>query len=155
MRFRPTFFSSFMRAHAQAMNEYRGGEMSTEVVVDRICRRKLWTVDGSKSVLRAWLYCRTFNFRVHGPSSRPVPTFFFNFSFLFFSFFFNLKLPIMPFSYFVIQFNIKKHEKNMVELLDCLILLSITWTRGSLSLYSWYAWDQGQIPNMAVTGPNR
>ena len=45
------------------------------------------------------------------------------FSFLFF---FNLKLPIMPFSYFVIQFNIKKHEKNMVELLDCLILLSIT-----------------------------
>mgnify|MGYP001795671925 CR=1 FL=1 len=32
-------FSSFMRAHAQAVNEYRGGEMSTEVVVDRI----LWT----------------------------------------------------------------------------------------------------------------
>ena len=28
-------------------------------------------------------------------------------------------------------------------------------TRGSLSLYSWYAWDRGQIPNMAVTGPNR
>ena len=27
-------FSSFMRAHAQAMNEYRGGEMLTEVVVD-------------------------------------------------------------------------------------------------------------------------
>ena len=23
------------------------------------------------------------------------------------------------------------------------------------SLYSWYAWDRGQIPNMAVTGPNR
>ena len=22
-------------------------------------------------------------------------------------------------------------------------------------LYSWYAWDLGQIPNMAVTGPNR
>ena len=28
-------------------------------------------------------------------------------------------------------------------------------TRGSLSLYSWYALDRGQIPNMAVTGPNR
>ena len=28
-------------------------------------------------------------------------------------------------------------------------------TRGSLSLYSWYAWDRGQIPNMAVTEPNR
>ena len=27
-------FSSFMFAHVQAMNEYRGGEMSTEVVVD-------------------------------------------------------------------------------------------------------------------------
>ena len=34
-----SFFSSFMRAHAQAMNEYRGGEMSAEVVVDR----NLWT----------------------------------------------------------------------------------------------------------------
>ena len=32
-------FSSFMRAHAQAMNEYRGVEMSTEVVVDG----NLWT----------------------------------------------------------------------------------------------------------------
>ena len=28
-----------MRAHAQAMNEYRGDEMSTEVVVDQ----NLWT----------------------------------------------------------------------------------------------------------------
>ena len=28
-------FTSFMRARAQAMNEYRGGEMLTEVVVDR------------------------------------------------------------------------------------------------------------------------
>ena len=26
-----------MRAHVQAMNEYRGGEMSTEVVVDGNC----------------------------------------------------------------------------------------------------------------------
>ena len=32
-------FSSFMRAHAQAMNKYRGGEMSTKVVVDQ----NLWT----------------------------------------------------------------------------------------------------------------
>ena len=32
-------FSSFMRAHAQAMNKYGGGEISTEVVVDR----NLWT----------------------------------------------------------------------------------------------------------------
>ena len=39
-------FSSFMRAHAKAMNEYRGGEMSTKVVVDR----NLWTkiVDGRR-----------------------------------------------------------------------------------------------------------
>ena len=65
-------FSSFMLAHAQAMNEYRRGEMSTEVVVDR----NLWTVDGSESVLRAWLHGRTFDFRVHGPSSRPVLSFF-------------------------------------------------------------------------------
>ena len=28
-------FSSFMRAHAQAMNEYRGGEILTKVFVDR------------------------------------------------------------------------------------------------------------------------
>ena len=34
-----TIFSSFMRAHAQVMNEYRGGEMSTEVVVHGY----LWT----------------------------------------------------------------------------------------------------------------
>ena len=32
-------FSSFVRAHAQAMSEYRGGKISTEVVVDR----NLWT----------------------------------------------------------------------------------------------------------------
>ena len=52
---------------------------------------------------------RTFDFRVHGPSSRPVLTFFY--FILFFSFFFfNLKLPIMPLSYFVIQFNIKTFE---------------------------------------------
>ena len=36
-----------MRAHAQAMNKYRGDEMSTEVVVDGMCGRKLWTVDAS------------------------------------------------------------------------------------------------------------
>ena len=40
-----------MCARAQAMNEYREGEMSMEVVVDR----NLWTeiVDGSECVLRA------------------------------------------------------------------------------------------------------
>ena len=37
--FLKTVFNSFMHAHAQAMNEYRGDEMSTEVVVDR----NLWT----------------------------------------------------------------------------------------------------------------
>ena len=36
---RDDIFSSFMCAHAQAMNEYRVGEMSTEVVVDG----DLWT----------------------------------------------------------------------------------------------------------------
>ena len=35
-----------------------------------------------------------------------------------------------------------------------LSMRTIHKTRGSLSLYSWYAWDRGQIPNMAVTGPN-
>ena len=59
-----------MHAHAQAINEYRWGEMSTEVVVDRKF------VDGNEGVLRAWLHGRTFDFRVHGPSSRPVLTFF-------------------------------------------------------------------------------
>ena len=68
-------FSSFMRAHAQTWNEYRGGEMLTEVVIDEICGRKLWTADEVKVSLP------------------------------FFLFFLNLKLPIMLFSYFVIQFN--------------------------------------------------
>ena len=73
--------SSISVLHAQAMNEYREGEMSTEVVVDRNF------VDGSESVLRAWLRGRTFDFRMHGPSSRPVMTLFIYlhiFSFLFF-----------------------------------------------------------------------
>ena len=39
-------FSSFMCAHAQPMNEYREGAMSTEVVV-----RRQKFVDGSESVL--------------------------------------------------------------------------------------------------------
>ena len=34
-----SFFCSFMDVHAQAMTEYRGCEMSTEVVVDG----NLWT----------------------------------------------------------------------------------------------------------------
>ena len=56
----PAIFSSFMRAHAQAMNEYRGSEMSMEVIVDR----NLWTeiVDRWRKwqcVQRAWLHGRT------------------------------------------------------------------------------------------------
>ena len=38
----PLVFSSFMRAHALAMNEYREGPMSTEVVV-----RRQKSVDGN------------------------------------------------------------------------------------------------------------
>ena len=47
---------------------------------------------------------------VHGPSSKPVLTFFY----LFFFSFFNLKLPITLFSYFVIQFKIKTFEKKKI-----------------------------------------
>ena len=36
-----SIFSTFMRVHTQAMNEYQGGEMSTEVVVDR----NVWTTE--------------------------------------------------------------------------------------------------------------
>ena len=43
----------------------------------------------------------------------------------------------------------------VIDLIDDLKSSYYTSTRGSLSLYSWYAWDLGQIPNMAVTGPNR
>ena len=54
---------------------------------------------------------RNFDFHVHGPSSRPVLTFFY---FSFFSFLFlNLKLPIMLYFYLVIQFNIKTYGKNL------------------------------------------
>ena len=82
-----TVFSLFIHPHVQAMNEYRGGEMSMEVVLDQICGRKLWTVNGNESVLRACLHGRAFNFRMHGPSSRSLLTFF-SFRFLFFSFLF-------------------------------------------------------------------
>ena len=71
-----------------------------------------FTLDGSESVLRAWRHGRTFDFRVHGPSSRPVLTFFY-FRFFFPFLFLNLKLPIMPFSYFVIQFSIKTFGKKL------------------------------------------
>ena len=101
------------------MNEYRGGEMLMEVVVDRNLWMKLWTVDGSESVLQAWLHGRAFDFCVHKPNSRPVLTFFY----LFFFFFFNLKLSIIPFCYFVIQFNIKTFGK---KIMIYLMLLSIT-----------------------------
>ena len=52
----------------------------------------MWTVDRSECVLRAWFHGRTLDFRVYGPSSRPVLTFLF-----FYFLFFNLKLPITPF----------------------------------------------------------
>ena len=51
------------------------GVMSTEVVVDQNLWTELWTLDGSESVLRAWFHGRTFDFRVHGPSSRPLLNF--------------------------------------------------------------------------------
>ena len=54
-----------MRAHVQAMNEYRGGEMSTEVVVDR----NLWTeiVDRRRKWKKFFfnLIIRLFNIIVH------------------------------------------------------------------------------------------
>ena len=78
------------------MNEYLGGEMSTEVVVDRNLWTEMWIVDGSESVLRAWLHGKAFDLVVHGPSTRPVLTFLI--LVFFSSLFFNLKLPIMPFS---------------------------------------------------------
>ena len=59
---------------------------------------------------RGLIHGRTFDFRVHGPSSRPRIDLF---VFLPFSFFFNLKLLIMPFSYFVIQFDIKTFGSNL------------------------------------------
>ena len=69
-------FSPFKHAHAPAMNEYRGDEMSTEVVVDR----NLWT-EVKVSFERGYMV----DFSVHGPNLRPVLTFFY-FSFFFFSF---------------------------------------------------------------------
>ena len=85
-----------MRAHAQTMNEYRRGEVSTEVVA--IVDRNLWTeiVDRRRSEVS----CDR-DSMIHGPSSMPVPTLFY-FIFIFFK---------MLFSYFVIQFNIKTFEK--------------------------------------------
>ena len=94
-------FSLFPRAHAQAMNEYCGGEMSTEVIVDQnlwseiVDRRRKWKRPASvapwynftKPFLaysrKQWM---SFDFCVHGPSSRPVLTVFILFYFFFFSF---------------------------------------------------------------------
>ena len=90
------------------MNDYRGGEMSTEVVVEQ----NLWTADRSEIVLQAWFHGKTVTFVCTNPSSRPVLTFFF--LLVFFSFSVNLKLPIMPFSYFVIQFSIKAFVKKIM-----------------------------------------
>ena len=70
------------------MNDFCGGEMSTEVEVS--CER------GSM-------------LHVHGATSRPVLTFFYYFFFL--SFFFELKIAYNAF-FFVIKFNIKTFGKN-------------------------------------------
>ena len=66
-----------MRAHAQSTNEYHVGEMSMIWLQTEICGLKLWTVDGSESVLRAWLHGKIFKFRVRGSSLRPLLTFLF------------------------------------------------------------------------------
>ena len=78
-----------------------------------ICGQKLWTVDGSESVLRAWL---------HGPRTMvEAHTDLFYSSFFSLFFLFTLKLPIMLFSYFVIQFNIKTFEKKNYDLISRLL----------------------------------
>ena len=77
VNFQPCLYEFFLFLNLSTMNEYCEGKMSMAVVVDRICGWKLWTVDGSESVLRAWRHGRTFDFRVHGPSSRPILTFFY------------------------------------------------------------------------------
>ena len=102
-------FSSFMHAHAQAMNEYCGGEISTEVIVDQ----NLWTeiVD----LRRKWKHVscergsmvELLTFVCTDLVRGPYWHFFiylFIYLFIFLFFFLNLKLPIMSFSYFVIQF---------------------------------------------------
>ena len=62
-------FSSFMRAHAQAMNKYGGDEMSREVVADRnlwteiVDRRRKWKCPAS---LAPWLnFWHTFEARTN------------------------------------------------------------------------------------------
>ena len=98
-----SIFSSFMRAHTQAVNEYRGGEMSTEVVDGNLwteivdCRRK-WKCPAS---VAPW--CTDL---VRCPYWPFLILFFFSFIF------FNLKLPITLFFYFVVQFTIKTFEKK-------------------------------------------
>ena len=78
----------------------------------------MWTVDGSESVLRAWLHGKLLTFVCTDLVRGPYWPFFI-LVFFFFSFFSNLKLPIMPFSYFVMQFNIKtliifKNVSNLI-----------------------------------------
>ena len=90
--------------------------MSTEVVVDQ----NLWTeiVDRRRKCPVSVAHSRTFDFRVREPSSRPVywPLFYF--------IFLKIKLPIMPFSYFVIQFDIKifgKKKDLIIRLFDIIV----------------------------------
>ena len=70
-----------------------------------ICGWKLlWTIDGIENVLQEWLHGigRTFDFRVHGPSSRPVVTLSFLILVFFFFSFFNLKLPNIYNAFFLL-----------------------------------------------------
>ena len=90
-------FSLFMRMHAQAMNEYRGGEMLMKVVIEWNlwtevvdCRRK-W-----KRPAQTWLHGRTFDFRVHRPSSRHMNELSLRALLFYFTMWFNFCFPITP-----------------------------------------------------------
>ena len=51
MTLSPTVISSFMHAHAQAINEYREGPNVDGSLWTEVCGQKLWTSGGSESVL--------------------------------------------------------------------------------------------------------
>ena len=120
---------------ARMRKQWIGSEMLTEVVVDE----NLWTVDGSESVLRAWLHDRTFDFRAHGPSI--VRSLYWPFFILVFFFFFNLKLPIMPFSYFVMQFNIKTFGKKNYDLIIRLFNINVHYMNELALRALWFLRD--------------
>ena len=112
-----------MRIHACACasNEW----VSWGWTVDRSgCRPKF--MDRSESILQVWLHGRTFDFRLHWPSSKLVMTFFY-FNFFFF-FFFTLNCLYCLFLTF--QYNlIIKHLEKVYDLIVWLfnIVRSITW----------------------------